>query len=273
MTEVFREDRLSHMSDIIDLRDFYNSPLGGVARRVIRQKLRTFWPDCAGLKVLGLGYCTPYLGLWRETSERTLAFMPSTQGVLHWPNGGRSLTALVDDRDLPLANASIDRLLIVHTLENTENLRHMLREAWRILEGSGKVIIVVPNRSGIWARIDRTPFGAGRPYSVGQLKRLLRDSLFTPLRTDHALYMPPFENRMMVRSAMAWEQVGSFAFQRLAGVSIIEATKQIYALKPNAPERARRRGFVAIPQRQETLPRQSSQRSSQHSSPHSSLAD
>jgi len=175
--------------------------------------------------------------------------MPSSQGVLHWPSEGRSLTVLVDEADLPLPNVSMDRVLIVHTLENTENLRHLLREAWRVLEGSGKIIIVVPNRSGIWARIERTPFGAGRPYTPRQLKQLLRDSMFTPLRTERALYMPPFQLRMLLGSAMAWEKIGHHAFSGLAGVCMIEATKQIYALNPNAPARVKRR-FAALPQPQ-----------------------
>src|SRR5438067_1049413 len=66
--------------DVIDLRDFYSQRLGIVARQLINRGIRARWPDAAGQRVLGLGYPTPYLGLFREDSERCLAFMPADRG-------------------------------------------------------------------------------------------------------------------------------------------------------------------------------------------------
>lgn len=236
--------------DVVDLRDFYSSPLGGVARRMIRRRIRQMWPDCKGMKVLGLGYTTPYLGLFKTDAERTLAFMPSSQGVLHWPNEKRSLTTLVDEADLPLEDLSMDRVLIVHAVECSEQLRSLLREAWRVLSGSGKILIVVPNRSGVWARMERTPFGMGRPYSPRQLNTLLRDTMFTPLRAERALYVPPSKSRMILGSAPAWENVGYRLFPGFAGVCLVEATKQIYAGNTGLPAKAKRRTMVALPSRE-----------------------
>ena len=34
--------------DVVDLRDFYASSLGQVARRMIRRQLRTLWPNVTG---------------------------------------------------------------------------------------------------------------------------------------------------------------------------------------------------------------------------------
>lgn len=236
--------------DVVDLRDFYSTPLGGVARRMIRRRIRTIWPDCKGMKVLGLGYATPYLGLFKSDAERTLAFMPSSQGVLHWPNESRSLTTLVDETDLPLPDLSVDRVLIIHAVECAEQLRNMLREVWRVLSGSGRVLIVVPNRSGVWARMERTPFGMGRPYSPRQLQSLLRDNMFTPLDVEHALFAPPSKSRMIMGSAPAWEKVGHRFFPGFAGVCLIEATKQIYAANAQATKKIKRRNLVALPQRE-----------------------
>ncbi|NVK19397.1 MAG: methyltransferase domain-containing protein [Methylocystaceae bacterium] len=236
--------------DVVDIRDFYGTPLGGTARRMIRRRIRELWPDCKGQKILGLGYTTPYLGLFKSDAERTLAFMPSSQGVLHWPNETRSLTSLVDEADLPLADLSMDRVLIVHAVECSEQLRSLLREAWRVLSGSGKILIVVPNRTGIWARMERTPFGLGRPYSTRQLNGLLRDNMFTPLRVEYALFMPPSKSRMVIGSAPVWEKVGHRFFPGFAGVCLIEATKQIYAANPGAPEHSKRRRIVPVPSRE-----------------------
>ena len=73
--------------DVIDLRDFYSQRLGIVARRLINRGIHARWPNAEGQRVLGLGYPTPYLGLFREDSERCIAFMPAAQGVLKWPTG------------------------------------------------------------------------------------------------------------------------------------------------------------------------------------------
>ena len=71
--------------DVVDLRNFYGQRLGVVARRFVGRGIRAQWGDTAGQRVLGIGYATPYLGLFREEAERCLAFMPAGQGVVKWP--------------------------------------------------------------------------------------------------------------------------------------------------------------------------------------------
>lgn len=232
-------------SDVIDLRDFYLTGLGQVARRMIRRAVRRVWPDLNGMRLLGIGYATPFLSALSPETERTLALMPASLGVLGWPADGRNLVALADEAELPFADYSIDRVLLVHALETREPAGPMLKEIWRVLAGGGRLLIVVPNRRGIWARLDRTPFGSGRPYTMSQLSQLLRDELFTPIGSDAALFIPPARKRMILRAAPAWERIGSRWFPRFAGVVLIEATKQIYA-KPKA-QRVTRRRLVYAP--------------------------
>ncbi len=216
--------------DVIDLRDFYQSRLGQATRRTLGRKLRLIWPDVSGMTVLGLGYATPYLRQMRDTGARVIAAMPAAQGVLHWPRGEPNLAFLADEGDLPLADESVDRVLLVHALERTEQLRPMLRDVWRVLKGNGRVLVVAPNRRGIWARLDRTPFGHGEPFSPGQLSRLLRDTLFLPTQSSQALFTPPSDSRVMLNIAPAWEAFGDRWFPQIAGVVVVEASKQLYAL-------------------------------------------
>lgn len=222
-----------HM-DVVELRDFYADALGQMARRFVRRKIRGMWPDTHGLSVLGLGFTTPYLRPFLEDSERVLAFMPAGQGVIPWPTDEKPLTALVDEMALPLPDACIDRILIAHGLENSDALRPMMREIWRVLAPEGRVLLVVPNRQGLWARIERTPFGHGRPFSSGQLSRLLRDCMFEPVRVERALFMPPFAFRFMIRSAAAWEDAGQRMLRQFAGVLLAEASKRVVAIHPKA---------------------------------------
>jgi len=227
-------------SDVIDLRDFYRTGLGRVARRMIRRAVRRMWPDVAGMRLLGIGYPAPFLTVLAADTERTLALMPASLGVLAWPGAGRNLATLADEGELPFADYSIDRILLIHALESSERAGPMLKEVWRVLAGGGRLLVVAPNRRGIWARLDRTPFGSGRPYTMSQLSQLLRDELFTPVGTGTALFMPPSRGRMMLRSAPAWERIGARWFPTFAGVVLVEATKQIYA-KPAAARAPRRR--------------------------------
>lgn len=234
-------------TDAIDLRDFYATSLGRVARRMIARRIRLLWPDLRGQRVLGLGYATPYLGAFRGEAERVIAMMPAAQGVMHWPVDEANLTALCDHTDLPLPDNVIDRALIVHALECAERTRPMMREVWRVLADGGRLLIVVPNRRGLWARFERSPFGHGRPYSPGQLSRSLRDAMFAPYQSGTALYVPPVGSRMILSSAAAWEQVGQRWFATFAGVVMVEATKQIYAAPPVAAAVSRKRAYLGIP--------------------------
>jgi SAM-dependent methyltransferase len=235
-------------NDAVDLRDFYSTSLGQVARRAIRQRIRAAWPDVKNESVLGLGYATPYLGLFRTEERRVAAAMPAAQGVLHWPPEAKGLTLLADEAELPFEDLSIDRVLVIHALECTEQVRPLMREIWRVLSASGRLLIVAPNRAGLWARFERTPFGHGRPYSPNQLSRLLRDTMFTPIGAASGLFVPPSRWRMVLSAAPAWENIGSRWFPRFAGVVIAEATKQIYAAHPEAKAR-RRRAVLDMPRR------------------------
>jgi len=234
-------------SDVVDLRDFYASRLGQVSRHLIRRRVRALWPNVTGETVLGLGYAVPYLRQFRDEAERVIALMPAAQGVLHWPPEGPNLAALADETELPLPDFSVDRVLLVHSLECVDPLQDMLKEIWRVMTSSGRLLVVVPNRRGIWARTDRTPFGQGRPYSPSQLSRLLRDNLFTPIQTSGALFMPPFRAGALLGSAPAWERIGRRWFPTFAGVILCEASKQIYAA-PAARKRRRRAVVLPFPQ-------------------------
>lgn len=206
---------------------------------MIRQAVRRMWPDLQGVRLLGIGYPAPFLSAISPETERTVALMPASLGVLAWPPDGANLALLAEEGELPFADFSIDRLLLIHALETSEQAGPLLKEAWRVLAGGGRLLIIAPNRRGIWARLDRTPFGSGRPYTMSQLSQLLRDELFTPVATGTALFVPPSRSRMMLRSARAWERIGARWFPTFAGVIMVEATKQIYAkpIQARAPKR------------------------------------
>lgn len=215
--------------DVVELRDFYSSPLGHVVRRTVQRHIRARWASVKGDTLVGLGFAPPYLAGLRREAACVAALMPATQGALVWPREGDVMTALAEEDKLPLPDASVDKLLAVHCLENAGRVRPLLREMWRVLAPQGSLIVVVPNRRGLWARLDTTPFGQGQPYSRRQLERLLLDALLTPTDWGSALFMPPFDRRLVVRSAGALEKIGRRATPGFAGVVIVEAKKDVEA--------------------------------------------
>ncbi|WP_181701346.1 class I SAM-dependent methyltransferase [Chthonobacter albigriseus] len=214
--------------DVVDLRDFYTGDLGFTVREILSTRIRDHWRAVGGDRIMGFGYTTPYLSLFRGEAERLLAFMPAAQGVVNWPADGPSSSALVVEDTLPLPDGAVDRVLLVHALEMSHDPREVLREIWRVMAPGGRLFLIVPNRRGLWARVDTSPFGYGRPFSRSQLTNLLRDSLFSPVAWDEALHMLPVKRRRFRRSASTWERIGHGLWPAFAGVIMVEATKQLY---------------------------------------------
>jgi hypothetical protein len=116
-----------------------------------------------------------------------------------------------------------------------------MRQAWRVLAESGRLIVVAPNRTSLWAQVERSPFAHGRPFNRAQLETLLHESLFLPERWDTALYFPPIRSRRLVRSGIGWERIGRRLWPRLAGVHIVDSSKSMYAVAINDKVTARKR--------------------------------
>lgn len=232
-------------ADIVDLRQFYHSRLGRFAERSIGMALSSIWARLPEERLVGLGYAVPYLDRFRADTERTFAFMPAGQGAVNWPVAELSDTALVFEEELPLPDASIDRVLMVHSLEFAENPRETMKELWRILAPGGRLVIVVPNRRGVWARLEHTPFGSGRPYSRGQLTALLRETNFTPGATAEALFFPPSQMKSVLKLSRGFDRIGRSLWPVFSGVIVVEAQKRLYQGLPVAA-RASRRVFVPV---------------------------
>jgi SAM-dependent methyltransferase len=214
--------------DVIDIRSFYSGPLGRVTQQVLSEHIRQRWSATQSLSLLGLGYATPYLDPFIDRADRVISVMPARQGVVHWPHGRPSATVLAAPDALPFPNAAFDRVLVIHGLETQDNPQSMLAELWRVLTPGGQLLIVTPNRRGLWARIDKTPFGHGQPFSRRQLTDLLREALFSPSHWSEALHFPPFKGTMLIRTATTLEKIGHSLALPFAGVHLVEATKLLY---------------------------------------------
>ncbi|HEX4173556.1 MAG TPA: methyltransferase domain-containing protein [Acetobacteraceae bacterium] len=212
--------------------DFYATPRGAVAERLLSERLALLWPDLRGQAVLGIGFAEPYLRLWRGQASRCIALTPAQMGATRWPLGEPNLSCTTEEDALPFPDLLFDRVLLVHGLEAAESARRLLRETWRVLKDDGRLLVVAPNRSGMWAYWESTPFGHGQPYSFTQIGRLLAASLYRVEQRDSALYLPPARSRLVLRGARLFERTGRRWLPALAGVTITEAVKDLYAAMP-----------------------------------------
>jgi len=212
--------------------DFYGTACGAVSARLLRERLALMWPELRGQSVLGIGFAAPYLRLWRDQAACCIALTPAQMGAARWPVGSPNLSCTAEEDALPFPDLSFDRVLLVHGLEAAESARRLLRETWRVLKDDGRLLVVAPNRSGMWAYRESTPFGHGQPYSFGQIGRLLAASLYRVERRDTALYVPPSNWRLMLRSSPLLERTGRKWLTGFGGVTITEAVKDLYAAMP-----------------------------------------
>lgn len=231
-------------SDVQRLIHYYRSPLGRISRTLVREQVMGLADDVRGKRILGLGFATPYLRFALEPAERVLAFMPARQGASAWPREGPSRTVLCDPLEMPLTDAAIDLTIAVHALEHVADAEELMRELWRVTAPNGHLIIVVPRRRGIWAQRDNTPFGQGNPYSGGQLEKLLRDHSFVPVAWRDALFLPPFQSGLVLKSTRFFERFGRFFGPAMSGVICVMARKEAF---PAVPRRKREERYVRLP--------------------------
>jgi len=230
--------------DIQKFLDFYNSPLGRITRPLLRKQIIDLAGDVRGKRVLGLGFATPFLRFALEDAERVAAVFPARMGAISWPINEKSNSVLCDPLEMPFSDASIDLIIATHAFEHSQDSEELMRELWRIAAPNAELIVIVPRRHGIWAQRDNNPFGFGHPFSRTQLDSLLRTHSFIPKTYREALYLPPSNSKILLKSARIFERGGSFFGATFASVICVKAKKQLF---PAIPRRKKNKAKIRIP--------------------------
>jgi len=212
--------------DIPQLASFYASPLGQQVRADLAVALSPYYRFAQGKSVVGFGFATPYLTPFMAKAARCFALMPARQGAFAWPHPDHVATALVEEENLPLPDASIDCFLLVHALEEVKNAAQTLRELWRVLVPGGQLIMIVPNRYGLWAWADHAVFGGTHSYSRRQLQSLLHEEDFSPLALYAALHFWPRKDWQIKHHSRLYERFARHVIPSLGGVWVVQAQKQ-----------------------------------------------
>lgn len=219
--------------DVVFLRGFYASPLGGALKRRLRGLCAGYFGACKQSTIVGLGYATPLLrplltGL-SQTENRVISLMPAPQGAIYWPVDSDNLTVLADSSQLPLHPSSVQYMVMMHALEHEPYPSDCLREAWRVLAPGGKLLLVMPRSYGLWRWLGDTPWKHSAHASSKTLRHTLRTIGFTWV-CQHALCaVPPVQHHALARVWFWLDRTVCFACPWLASVVVIEAEKHIYA--------------------------------------------
>lgn len=215
--------------NVIQLERFYSSRLGQAAQAMASRRLFTLWPTLNGRDVLGYGYAKPYLTPHINGAKHIALAMPAGQGAIAQRSRRGFISCLTQDDQLPFADAEFDNVLVAHGVEETDNLQAFLSEMWRVTKPEGRIIVIASNRSGLWARSDKSPFGAGRPFSRTQLRGLLRTVGFEPTYWAGALYAPPVKFLAQGTMLNLFERFGETVWPGFSGLVLVEAVKRLYA--------------------------------------------
>jgi SAM-dependent methyltransferase len=217
-------------ADIVNLRQFYSSSLGRRVKARLCRITLNHWPSHKGDVILGIGYTLPMLRVIERTSNGlVVALMPAVQGAIYWPVHSENRTILGDEMRPPFAPNSVSRIVMLHTLEHADAPEELLRVLWQLLEPGGQLLLMVPNRHGLWSRVGKTPFATGKAYTLTELKKLLGAADYTLREVSTSLYLPPSAHPLWFKLAGFCELVGHMLFPRHGGIHVIEAEKQIYA--------------------------------------------
>lgn len=229
---------------VLKLEKFYASPLGEAARDMAGRRLKSLWPDLSGRNVLGFGFCGPYLEPYQASANRVILAMPGGQGALAQKGKRGVMTCLTEEDCLPFSDSTFDTILCVHGAEETPSLNDLMSELWRVCRPEGHIVIIASNRAGLWARSDKSPFGAGRPFSRTQIRSAMRDVGFHPTIWSGALYAPPLKAFAKGRLLRGSEQFGETVWPGFSGLILVEGVKRLY-IEPKRLEKSK--SLVAVP--------------------------
>ena len=207
---------------------------GSLGRAVVTaeaQLLSEACDDVFGLELL-------QIGIWGRGRELLNASRVRRQTVIaaSCPEGQRA-DIIASAAALPIASATVDAVLLPHSLEIEPDPAAVLREAERVLVGEGQLVVLGFRPWSLWglrAAASRTgyPPGLGRLLSERRLLDWLALLGFEVTAARHYLYVTPREPPGdPQQSALGMLRRGLFN-PLPAGGYLLKARKRVYAPTP-----------------------------------------
>jgi SAM-dependent methyltransferase len=226
----------------------------GLGRALIQaeaQLLATTFDDVFGLELLQLGAW----GVGRELLARARIRRQSVVADVGQSACAGDIVASL--AHLPISNATVDAVLLPHTLELAADPYAVLREADRVLGAEGQLIVLGFRPAGFWglraaASQAGFPPGLSRTFSVSRVRDWLGLLSYEILTVRPYLYRTPRALRGSVEAAIPGIVRRGWLYPWPAAAYLIKARKRVYTLTPIRPrlrERPRVFGGLAEPSR------------------------
>ena len=143
--------------------------------------------------------------------------------------------------ELPIASASMDLVLVPHTLEFSENPHQILREVERILMPEGSLVISGFNPRSLWGM--RRALGNRECYpwngnfiALPRLKDWLALLGFEVAGGRFAAYAPPFRKRKWLERYAFMEAAGDRWWAVSGGIYFLHAIKRVHGMRLIKPQ-------------------------------------
>ena len=204
------------------------TPLGRSVRAIERPLVAEALSQVFGIQMLQIGTWGPPEELLNHGRTRRHALIDRRPGI--------GVGIVSQPGALGITTASIDVVVLPHTLETEDNPHELLREVDRVLVGEGHLLILGFNPGGLWG-LRRALSGGRFPPDMRSFiaQHRLRDWLallgFEVMTTTRYCYLPPVNNKTLLSRDTRFERLGR-RFGRFCGAYLMLARKHVYAMTP-----------------------------------------
>ncbi|MEA1052000.1 methyltransferase domain-containing protein [Lamprobacter modestohalophilus] len=225
------------------LAEWLNTAVGREVARVEREVVDRMIENSFGHFLVQIGCLGDFHDAFEHSRIRSHVVL-SERSCVSW--GGSPLRA--KPAELPLAPASIDALLLPHTLDFALQPQRVLREAERVLIPEGRILIIGFNPLSTWGLMRRAPHHRQPPWCGNQLtsSRLIDwlDLLGFQLEVrEWLLFRPPL--RSAFSSRLDWiEETGARWWPIFGGIYVMRAVKRVTLSTPLRPRWRQRSAFL-----------------------------
>jgi SAM-dependent methyltransferase len=139
--------------------------------------------------------------------------------------------------NLPIQTASVDQVILPHTLEFLDNPHHLLLEACRIIKPEGRIFILGFNPFSFWGvkkylmKHKNIPW-SGNFLPPSTVKKWLTLADFELERQEMIVFRPPLKNQKIYDSLNFLEWIGKKCYKPFGGVYILQAKAKVIPLTP-----------------------------------------
>lgn len=221
------------------LRTWRNQPLGAAVAAKEEAVLAEFCADLFGYHLVQVGEFASADSYLRDCPIRTKSVLGvAPQDV---PGVDPGVSAVIENFRLPLADDTLDVVILPHTLEFSSDPLQLLREVDRVLIPEGRLLLCSFNPWSLWGlwklwpgQRRQVPWN-GQFFSYPRVQDWLSLLGFDIERTQVGMFQPPVANEALLRRCACMDRYGERFWPMLAGLYVVRAVKRVSTLMPVGP--------------------------------------